>query len=477
MNFNPTDIIVVWPEIFLLIMACIVLLLDIYAKKEGQSISYIMTQLTLVVTALIVLFQYDNHAQIVFNGAYIRDIMSDILKFSLCLAGLFVFVYSRPYLQTIKMDKSEYYSLGLFAILGMMIMSSAHNFLTIYLGLELLSLSLYAMVAYHKESKAANEAAMKYFVLGALASGLLLYGMSMIYGITGSLDLNDIDQTLKMIDKQNIILTFGLVFIVTGIAFKLGAVPFHMWLPDVYQGSPAPVTLFVGSLPKIAAFALITRILMNGLLELSDQWEGMLIILCILSLAIGNIVAIAQTNIKRMLAYSTISHVGFLMLGVIAGSREGFSAAMFYTLVYALMATGTFGIVVIMSKMGFEAEKLEDYKGLYKKSPLLSLMMMILMFSMAGVPPTVGFYAKLSVLSAVVSHDLVWLAVVAVFFSVIGAFYYLRIIKLMFFDEPSNDEKIITPIHSKVAISINGLSVLGLGIYPTALLVLCNKAF
>jgi NADH-quinone oxidoreductase subunit N len=343
--------------------------------------------------------------------------------------------------------------------------------------LELLSLCLYALVAMHRDSQDASEAAMKYFVLGALASGMLLYGMSLLYGITGTLDIAQFRSNLNQLgDPNQVVLVLGLVLVIVGLAFKLGAVPFHMWIPDIYHGAPTAVTLFIGSAPKIAAFAMIMRLLVDGLGSIHAQWQDILIIMAVLSMGIGNIIAIAQSNIKRMLAYSTISHVGFILLGILAGSKAGYSASMFYTIVYAIMSMGGFGMVLLMSRTGFEADKLDDYKGLNERSPWFAFMMLILMFSMAGVPPTVGFYAKLSVLQAVVGADLTWLAVVAIIFSIIGAFYYLRIIKLMYFDKPEDTAPITSNPEMRILLSANGLGVLALGIFPSNLLALCMAA-
>jgi NADH-quinone oxidoreductase subunit N len=316
---------------------------------------------------------------------------------------------------------------------------------------------------------------MKYFVLGALASGMLLYGMSMLYGATGSLDIAQIAASLAGQGGDSIILIFGLCFIMVGLAFKFGAVPFHMWVPDVYHGAPTAVTLFIGSAPKIAAFAMAMRLLVESMGSLSVDWQAMLIILAVLSLAIGNVIAIAQTNMKRMLAYSTISHVGFLLLGILAATAEGYSASMFYAITYALMAIGGFAMIILISRAGFEADSLDDFKGLNDRSPWFAFIMLILMFSMAGVPPTVGFYAKLSVLQAIVHVDMVWLALVAVFFSIIGAFYYIRVIKLMYFDKPASEEPLAVNKDMQVAVSLNGLLVLGLGIFPGGLLALCTR--
>jgi NADH-quinone oxidoreductase subunit N len=402
--------------------------------------------------------------------------MATLLKSFIYVITFGAFVYARDYLRVRDLFKGEYYVLGLFGMLGMMVMVSAHSFLTIYLGLELLSLSLYALVAFSRDDARATEAAMKYFVLGALASGMLLYGISMVYGLTGSLDIAVVANAIAGEGIQDIVLIFALTFIILGLAFKLGAVPFHMWLPDVYQGAPTAVTLYLGSAPKIAAFAMTMRILTEALGGLQPDWSGMLTILAVLSLALGNIVAIAQTNLKRMLAYSTISHVGFLLLGLLAGTGEGYSAAMFYTLTYAIMALGGFGMIVLLSRAGFEAEEINDFKGLNERNPWFAGMMLLLMFSMAGVPPTVGFYAKLVVLQAAINVDMVWLALVAVFFSIIGVFYYLRLIKVMYFDPPEDNTPLVAATDFQVTLSINSLAVLVLGVFPGGLMALCASA-
>ena len=402
--------------------------------------------------------------------------MSDVLKVSLLIISIGMFVYAKEFLRRRDLFKGEFITLSMFAMLGMMIMISSNSFLSLYLGLELLALCMYALVAFDQDSNDGPEAAMKYFVLGALASGMLLYGISMIYGATGALDFAAVNQAVTSGNPDKIVLVFGLVFLVIGIAFKFGAVPFHMWVPDVYHGAPTAVTMFVGSVPKIAAFALAMRILVDGLGGLQADWSGMLTILAVLSMAIGNVVAIAQSNIKRMLAYSTISHVGFIFLGIIAGTNEGYTASMFYAIVYAVMALGAFGMIAMMSSKGFEADQLDDLKGLNQRNPWFAGMMMLLMFSMAGVPPTVGFFAKLFVLDAVVSIDMVWLALVAVAFSVIGAFYYIRIVKLMYFDKPEDETPFVAGTDTKLVFSVNGLSVLVLGLFPASLFSICAAA-
>lgn len=477
MQFDISNLIPVLPEIFILTVACSVLVIDLFLKEEQRVISYGIAQIGLLLAVGVILLSASGETRVVFDGSVIRDTMSDLLKIAICLITAGVFLYAKDYLRDRDLFKGEFYVLGLFALLGMMIMISANSFLIIYLGLELLALSLYAMVAFNRDSVEGSEAAMKYFVLGALASGMLLYGISMIYGATGSIEFSAVAQGVANPDVNKVVLVFGLVFVVIGLAFKLGAVPFHMWVPDVYHGAPTAVTLFIGSAPKIAAFALAMRMLVDGLGSLHGDWQSMLVILAILSMGVGNVFAIAQGNIKRMLAYSTISHVGFILLGILAGTAKGYTAAMFYSIVYALMALGAFGIVMLLSRRGFEADKLVDYKGLNERSPWFAGMMMLVMFSMAGVPPTVGFFAKLFVLDAVVSADMTWLALVGVFFSIIGVFYYLRIIKLMYFDKPVDDMPLTAGLDTRIVLSVNGLSMLVLGMFPAGLLSLCAAAF
>jgi len=466
----------VLPEIFVLAMVSLILVIDAAVDDSKRYIAYVLSLATLAGAAFLTVNDFSTLPVLALGGLFIDDPLSDVLKLFLYLTVATVLVYSRDYLRTRELYKGEFFVLALFALLGMMVMVSASHFLTLYLGLELLSLSLYAMVALQRDSGVASEAAMKYFVLGALASGMLLYGMSMIYGVTGTLALVDIAQNLSDGTDLRIPLVFGIVFIVAGLAFKLGAVPFHMWVPDVYHGAPTAMTLFIGSAPKIAAFAFVVRILGQGLESQVSEWRDMLVILAVLSMAVGNIAAIAQTNLKRMLAYSTISHMGFMLLGILAGSQNGYSSAMFYVLVYALMSLGGFGMILLLSRAGFEADKLEDFKGLNRRSPWLAFLMLLLMFSMAGVPPTVGFYAKLSVLQAVVEIGYVWLAVAAVLFSLIGAFYYLRIVKLMYFDTPHDTSLITASPDTRIIMSVNGLAVLALGILPQPLMAVCVHA-
>ena len=476
MQFHMSSLVPVLPEVFLLTMTCVILVVDLFLKQEQRIISYGMSQVSLLAAAGITLLTASQEAGVFFDGSVVRDPMGDVLKVAIYLISAGAFLYAKDYLRDRNLFKGEFYVLGLFAVLGMTVMVSANSFLTVYLGLELLALSLYALVAFDRDSKAGSEAAMKYFVLGALASGMLLYGISMIYGATGSVEFPAVAKAVSETGMNDMVLVFGLVFVVIGLAFKFGAVPFHMWVPDVYHGAPTAVTLFIGSTPKIAAFALTMRLLVDGLGGLHADWQGMLVILAILSMALGNVVAIAQSNIKRMLAYSTISHVGFILLGILAGTAKGYTAAMFYSIVYALMALGSFGIVILLSRKGFEAENLVDYKGLNDRSPWFAAMMLMLMFSMAGVPPLVGFFAKLFVLEAVVSIDMTWLALVGVFFSIIGVYYYLRIVKLMYFDKPVDDTPLVAGIDMQIALSVNGLAMLALGMFPAALFSLCAAA-
>ncbi len=531
------------PEIVLLTMACLILVIDAYLPKHQRYLTYQLTQGTLIGTALLIFASFPEQRVLAMNDMFISDPMGAVLKLFIVLMVFFAFIYSREYLRDRNILKGEYFVLGLFAVLGMMIMVSAHSLLTVYLGLELLSLSLYTMIAMHHKSQTASEAAMKYFVLGAIASGMLLYGMSMLYGVTGTLDLTKLAQTINQIVNEHTvsvaitqsiseikndniaviaigqqvsenagsvtaaaiaqilsentdntaaiaaikpiidqtmqsytILLFGLVFIIIGVAFKLGAVPFHVWIPDVYQGAPTAVTLFIASAPKIAAFAMLMRLLVDGLQSLHVDWQNILILLSILSMATGNIIAIAQTNIKRMLAYSTIAHVGYLMLGVLTGTQEGYAASMFYVVVYALMTLGAFGMIVLLSRAGFEAEQLDDFKGLNERNAWYAALMLILMLSMAGVPPMIGFWAKLSVLEQVIDAGFISLAVVAVMFAIIGAFYYLRIIKLMYFDKAEDMTPIEANIDMRIALSANALIILLLGIMPQTLMAVCSGA-
>ena len=468
-----TNLIPASAEIFLLIMTCVILITDSVSKQGGGLITYVLVQLTLMGGALITVGTHEGGVAYLFHNMFVDDLMSDVLKLLTYLSVSMMLVYSRLYLTVRGLFSGEFMVLTLFATLGMMVMISANHFLALYLGLELLSLSLYAMVALQRDSAIATEAAMKYFILGALASGLLLYGMSMLYGATGSLELGAVSNAIQSGDANKTLLVFGLVFVVSGLAFKLGVVPFHMWLPDVYHGAPTAMTMLIGSAPKLAAFAFVSRILVEGLQPLVQHWSGMLVILAIASMVLGNITAIAQTNLKRMLAYSTIAHMGFMLLGFISGDVEGYGSAMFYAVTYVLMSLGAFGMIMFLSRAGFEADNLNDFKGLNQRSPWLAFLMLLLMFSMAGVPPTVGFYAKFSVLNAVVQSGHVWLAIVAVLLSLIGAYYYLRIVKLMYFDAPESHSPIIFGQDTTLLISVNGLGVLLLGLLPGTLMSVC----
>lgn len=462
-------------EIFLTTAICVVLLVDVFLRDEQRMITYWLSLATLLGTAACSALFFVDESVTTFFGSFVADAASGVLKLVAYVAVALVFVYSRDYLACRNLFKGEFFILGLFGLLGIMVMISAHSLLTIYLGLELLSLSLYALVAFNRESATAAESAMKFFVLGAIASGTLLYGISLLYGVTGTLEIGTLAERLSGPDGMGVPALVGLAFIVVGVAFKFGAVPFHMWVPDVYQGAPTPVTLYIGSAPKIAAFALAWRVLVEGLGDAHASWQGMLIVLSILSLAIGNVVAIAQTNLKRMLAYSTISHVGFILMGFIAGSDDALSAALFYTVSYVIMAAAAFGMILLLSREGFEAEQLEDFKGLNARSPWFAFVMLMIMFSMAGVPPFIGFYAKLLVLGSLIDAGLVWFAVLGVLMAVVGAFYYLRVVWYMYFDDPLDEAPIAAPGGMRVVLSVNGLGLLVLGVFPGYLLELCMR--
>ena len=465
------------PEIFLLTATCAVLVASLYAR-EGSRLVYWLSQATLVATLFLAFGQTGLEAPVVaFAGAYGVDGLSAGLKTWLVGISIGVLLYSRDYLVGRTLERGEYYVLVLFAVAGMMIMVSAKHLLTLYLGLELLSLSQYALVALSRDDGEASEAAMKYFVLGALASGMLLYGMSMVYGATGTLNLDLVRGALGAGGAESVGARFGLVFLIVGIAFKLGAVPFHMWIPDVYEGAPTSVATFISTAPKIAAFAMLVRLLVDGLGALGADWQAMLAILAALSMVVGNLVAIAQTNVKRMLAYSTISNVGFLLLGAVGATAEGFSAAMFYAITYSFTTLAAFGVLLALSRGGFEAVLLDDLAGLAKRNALLAAVMMVAMISLAGVPPLVGFYAKLSVLRAVVDAGFLWLAVLGVAMSVVGAFYYLRVVKLMYFDEPVVHEEVRPAGDVSAGLAVNGAAVLVLGIFPGLIMAACIAAF
>ena len=479
-EFMQPDLMPALPEMVMLGMTCLVLVVDLFLPQEKRGFTLLLSVATLALTigAVIVVAPVTEVSS--FGGSFVLDQMAVILKIATCGITILVFVYSRDYLADNEIYKGEYYVLGLFATLGMMVMISAHSFLLVYLGLELLSLSLYAMIAFNRNSSSASEAAMKYFVLGAMASGLLLYGISIFYGITGTLDIQQVSASVgSQLGEHPVALGFALTFIVVGLCFKLGAVPFHMWLPDIYQGSPTSVTLFIGTAPKIAGFAMAIRLLVDGLGDLQVDWSQMLTVLAVASMALGNVIAIAQTNFKRMLAYSTISHVGFILLGILSTSAAGYAAAMFYTLTYAITAAAAFGVLLVLNRKGREAEDISHLSGLNNSNPWYAALLATAMFSMAGVPPTVGFYAKLTVLQAVIQVDMVWLAIVAVLFSVIGLFYYLRIIKVMYFDEPAAEQSITIKeaLDVRILLSANSLSLILLGIFPSSLMAYCILAF
>lgn len=464
------------PELALLIMASIVLIVDVYQPPERRIVTYWLSQVSLAITAYLVLDAYQLGVVETFQGTFRLDALAVVLKLAIIGVSMVVLAYSRDFLEERGLLKGEYFLLALFAVLGMMVIVSAYSLLTVYLGLELLSLSLYGMVALDRDSGRASEAAMKFFVLGALASGMLLYGMSMVYGATHSLDIATIATNVDGL-KSSKVLMLGTVFVVVGVAFKLGAVPFHMWIPDVYQGAPSSVTLFIATAPKLAGFAMLIRLLADGLGGVHVHWQDMFVLMAVLSMVIGNVVAIAQENIKRMLAYSTIAHAGFLFLGMIPGTASGYSAALFYTVTYTITALGAFGMIVVLSRKGFEVNDIKDFAGLNRRNPWYAFILLVLMLSMAGVPPFVGFWAKWNVLREVIAIDMTWLAIVAVCFSVIGLFYYLRVARMAYFE--ANDE--IVNVESRrsvrVLLSANMLAVLLLGLLPGGLMALCAQAF
>lgn len=464
------------PEIFVASMASAILIVGLFVKKENSDVvCYWLSIATLLAACALIVSDFSTISAVAFNGLFIDDPMSDLLKIGICLLSAAIFIYSRQYNQQRNIFKNEYYILGLFSVCGMMVLASANHMLALYLGLELMSLCLYSMIAFYRNDKLAVEAAMKYFVLGALASSILLYGMSLLYGLTGSLELSVINSAVSTMDQNNLALALAVTFIVVALAFKLGAVPFHMWVPDVYHGSPTSTTAFISAAPKIAAFAMIARLLIGGLEDLQGLWQQMLIILALLSIAVGNIIAIAQDNLKRMLAYSTISHMGFFLLGILSATTAGYSASLFYVLVYATMSCAAFGLILYLSSKDFESDKLDDLKGLSKRSPWIALLVLILMFSMAGIPPTAGFFAKFSVIQALIDANLVWVAVVAVVLAVVGAYYYLRIIKLVYFDAPEIDTPITVQGDSRIVLGFNILIIVAILPWIGTLITLCNS--
>ena len=484
MNFVVPDFYPAAAEIFVAVMALVIMLASTFARSIARNLAYLLTQATLIVAAFITIFTMEGEVVHTFSNLFIRDLLGDVLKLMIYLSTAIALLYGRGYLADRKIDKPEYYLLALLMTLGMMVMVTANHMLPMYIGLEMMSLALYTMVAFDRDSARSTEAAMKYFVLGALASGLLLYGMSMVYGATGTLEFSGVAQALYNQTANQTVLMFGVVFLVAGICFKLGVVPFHMWVPDVYQGAPTAVTLVIATAPKLAAFAMAVRLLIWALFDIAEEWQMMLMLVAAASIVLGNLAAIAQQNIKRMLAYSGISHMGFMLLGLLAGVVEGdrhfalnaYSSAMFYAISYVIMSLASFGMLILLSRAGFEAENIDDFKGLNKRSSWYALMMLFVMFSMAGVPFFIGFFAKLSVLQAVVAAGYFWLAVLAVVMSVIGAFYYLRVVKVMYFDEPVDSSPIHAAPEVRVMLSANGLAIAALGLAPQALMSLCAFA-
>lgn len=486
---NELNLTPLYPEIFLLIATSAILLIDLFLAEGKRHITYVLTLATLAGCTVLSIVDFNSGATTYsMHNMFVSDPMSNLLKIFSYVAVALTLIYSRQYVGERGMLSGslggEFYVLALFSLLGQMVMISGNNFLIIYLGLELMSLSLYALVALRRNSSVSTEAAMKYFILGALSSGFLLYGISMLYGATGSLDLLEVAKVTGSGTVNKTVLVFGVVFVVAGLAFKLGAVPFHMWVPDVYQGAPTAVTLLLGGAPKLATFAICIRLLVEGLLPLAFDWQQMLTVLAVLSMAIGNITAIVQTNLKRMLAYSTIAQMGFMLLGLMSGVVDGnafgtanaYSSALFYSIAYVLTTLASFGVIMLLARAGFEAENIDDFKGLNERSPWFAFVMLVLMFSLTGIPPTIGFYAKLSVLQAVLGAGQVWLAVLAVLLSLVGAFYYLRVVKVMYFDDPIDTTRIVANRDMSVTLSINGLAVLVLGILPGPLMTVCATA-
>lgn len=467
---------IIAPELMLLSMASLILILDQFIPRGSKWLAYLLSQVTLVVACCLSLQLLGTKTTSIFYNMFILDDIGSVLKIAIDVIGIFVLIYSQKYIFESQKFQGEYFVLCLFSIFGMHILISASSFLSLYLGIELLALPLYALITLIKEDKISPEASMKYFVMGALASGMLLYGISLFYGVTGSFELQEINNQLTMQSKTapDTVLLFALVFVLVGLAFKFAAVPFHMWLPDVYQGAAMPVTLFIATVPKIAAFGFAIRLLIDTFPSFNSFWQPLIEVMAILSLILGNIAAIAQSNLKRMLAYSTIAHIGFVFLGFLVANDTGFAAAMNYILIYALMALGTFGIMSALSYQGFEAENIDDFKGLATTKPWIAFLMMLLMFSLAGVPPLAGFYAKFLILNALVQAGYIGLAVITVLLTVIGAFYYLRVIKVMYFDKPQEQIHFPSISNPGVAVlSINGLTLILLGIFPMPLLNLC----
>ncbi len=465
------------PEIALLLVTLTILMVEVYVGEKAPRAGYWMAQTALFGVGMYTVFTFSLGAEASFSGGYVRDVFGDVVKLFIYLTGFLTLVYSKRYAADRKMLRGEFYAMILFAILGAQVLVSAFNLLTIYMGLELMSLSLYTLVTWRRDDVRITEAAMKYFVLGSLASGILLYGMSMIYGATGHIQIDEIARVVAQ-SPDSQLFNFGLVFLVVGVAFKLGVVPFHMWMPDVYHGSPTVITLFLATVSKLAAFAMLIRLWVDALSPSLEAIQPMVMMLCAASIIVGNVVAIAQSNLKRMLAYSAISHMGFVLMGIAAGTDQGNAAALYYMIVYTLTGAAGFGLILLLSTATNESDQLADLKGLAKRAPKLALLLLIIMFSMAGIPPTIGFYAKLLVLEAAVDADLVWLAVLGVSMSVVGAFYYLRVIKLMYFDEAENPEAVAKPdADSNLILNLNVGSLIVLGVFPAPLIALCFAIF
>jgi len=475
-TFN--DILVLLPEFYLVAAACLLLLLDAFMKPEQRGTLHWISIVVLLVAGYMVIAGQPDVTVTAFGDMFVRDQASEILKVFALLCTVLVFVYARPYLLDRKQYQGEFYTLMIFATIGVMLLVSAGNLVMIYLGLELLTLSSYALVALNRDSPLSSEAAIKYFVLGALSSGMLLYGMSMVYGATGTLDLAQLHAAVPQSAMPHL-LVFGLIFMLVGIAFKLGAAPFHMWIPDVYQGASTPVTTFIASTSKLAAFGMAWRLLETGLGDLSQHWQPMLAVIAVLSMAIGNLVAIVQTNLKRMLAYSTISHMGYLLMGLVNAGPEGYASAMFYAISYALMSTVAFGVILALARAGFECEEIADLKGLNQRSPWFAALMALAMFSLAGVPPLFGFYAKYLVLQAAIDAHMLWLALAGAVFAIIGLYYYLHVVKVMYFDkaEEGGADQSAPDMSMRVVLSLNALALLVLGVYWGPLLGWCRHSF
>ncbi|WP_431103186.1 NADH-quinone oxidoreductase subunit NuoN [Roseateles noduli] len=485
---NDMNWVAVYPEILLLALACVVALVDLFVTDPRRTTTYWLTQLSLAVVGVMHFAAMGDVPTETMQGMLVVDPLSHLLSGVSAIALIVTLVYARPYAESRDILKGELFTLSLLVLLGVNVMVAANNFLTTYLGLELMSLSLYALTALRRDHTISTEAAMKYFVLGALASGFLLYGLSMMYGATGSLSIPRVFEVISTGTVNKGVLVLGVVFVVAGLGFKLGAAPFHMWVPDVYQGAPTAATLLIGGAPKLAALGMTLRLLVEGMLPLATDWQQMMLVMAVASLVVGNLAAIAQSNLKRMLAYSTISQMGFVVLGLASGVVNGqpdlhalnaYSSAMFYAITYVLTTLGSFGLIMLLARQGFESEQISDLAGLFKRSPWYAFVMAIYMFSLAGIPPMVGFYGKLAVLQAMVTTGqslYIWLAVIAVLLSLVGAFYYLRVVKVMFFDEPTDHSPLSAPVDARVVMSLNGVAVLVLGLVPSGLLALCSQA-